>query len=99
MTARTAIETMTSTDCTADFADRLDIEPIDIEHITYEGNAGACYTFTASGSGNVGSAYVDSDFVAIEWGGDPQWFANSERGKHDDREAVEAAINGDLPDA
>jgi hypothetical protein len=55
---------------------------------------GDLYTFTATTSANTGTAWIHIDAVAIEWGGDPQWYSPPRAGS--DREIVEAALNGDL---
>jgi hypothetical protein len=103
MTTRITVSTMTPTACTREFADRLGLTTEDIDHIlNAEGNGGACYTFTAfagTGSANTGSAYMDLDFVAIEWGGDPQWFTPTGEAHEDDEIALTLALNGDLSEA
>lgn len=55
---------------------------------------GDLYRFTASGSANVGTTWIHDDTVAIEWGGDPAWYRSPTEGN--DRDIIEAAINGDL---
>lgn len=95
MNTRITVASMTPVDRTH-AAERLAIHPEDVSHITDESNSGNCYTFTASGSGNTGTVYMDMDFVAIEWGGDPQWFTPTDEANDDDEAALTLALNGDL---
>lgn len=99
---RITVTSMTHEECSREFADRLDIEPIDIDHITNKGNSGNCYTFTATDSTGrtfTGSAYMDLDFVAVESGGDPVWYQATEATHDDDETALNLALNGEITDA
>ncbi len=78
----------------ATFATRLAIDEADIDFMASA--TGDMYTFTASGSGNTGHAFIGGGMVAVEWGGDPQWFRDPGTGM--DQEIIEVALNGDLAD-
>lgn len=57
----------------------------------------ALYRFEATGSANTGTAYIGEDAVAIEWGGDPQWFHAPSAHSH--QFIIEMALNDELEEA
>lgn len=94
--AQIIVQDMKAIDITSDVAESLALDHDDVEYILDEGQLiGDCYEFTASGTANTGTAYIDPEYVALLWGGDPQWFI-APRNEETDHSALTLALNGEL---
>lgn len=88
MTDSLTIDSMTPIPPMPETLDLLDIVPGGFSTV-------ACYRFTATGSGNTGTACFTDGIISLEWGGDPDCYYADDT--LDDEANLVAALTGELP--